>query len=43
MIIFDVDNSSKSHDDNRKNNSLTLCDGPSYGNDGSFVSPEKTV
>ena len=40
-IIFDVDNSSSSHSDNRKNNFLILGEGPTYGINGTFGSPEK--
>ena len=41
VIIFDVDNSSSSHSDNRKNNFLILGEGPTYGIHRSFWSPEK--
>ena len=41
VIIFGVDNSSSSHYDNRKNNFLVLGEGPTYGINGSFGSPEK--
>ena len=41
VIIFDVDNSSSSHSDNRKNNFLVLGDGPTYGINGNFGSSEK--
>ena len=41
VIIFGVDNSSSSHSDNRKNNFLILGEGPAYGINGSFGSPEK--
>ena len=40
-IIFDVDNSSSSHSDNRKNNFLVLVEGPTYSINGSSGSPEK--
>ena len=41
IIIFGVDNNSSSHSDNRKNNFLMLGEGPTYGINGSFGSPEK--
>ena len=41
LIIFDVDNSSSFHSDNRKNNFLVLGEGPSFGINGSFRLPEK--
>ena len=41
VISFGVDNSSSSYSDNRKNNFLILGEGPTYGINGSFVSPEK--
>ena len=41
VVIFGVDNSSASHSDNRKNNFLILGEGPSFGINGSFRSPEK--
>ena len=41
VIIFGVDNSSSSPSDNRKNNVLILGEGPTYGINGSFGSPEK--
>ena len=41
--IFGVDNSSSSHSDNRKNNFLVLGEGPAFGINGSFDSPEKKV
>ena len=41
VIIFDVDNSSSAHADNRKNNFSILGEGPTYGINGSFGSPEK--
>ena len=41
VIIFDVDNNSSSHSDNRKNNFLILGEGPTFGINGSFfASPE---
>ena len=42
-IIFGVDNSSSSHSDNCKNKFLILGEGPSYGINGSFGSPEKKI
>ena len=41
--IFGVDNSLSSHSDNRKNNFLVLCEGPTNGINGSFGSPEKKL
>ena len=41
VIIFDADNSLSSHSDNRQNNFLLLGEGPTYGINGSFGSPEK--
>ena len=41
VIIFGVDNSSSSHADNYKNNLLVLGEGPYFGINGSFGSPEK--
>ena len=41
VIIFDVDNSSSSHSDNRKNILLTLGESPSFGLNGSFAWPQK--
>ena len=41
FVIFGVDNSSSSHDDNRKNNFLVLGEGPTYGINGTSGSPEK--
>ena len=38
---FSADNSSSSHSDNRKNNFLILGEGPTFGINGSFGSPEK--
>ena len=43
FIVFDADNSSLSHLDNRKNNFLILDEGPAYGINGSFGSPEKNL
>ena len=43
VIIFGVDNSSSSHVDNCKNNFLILGEGPTYGINGSFGSPEKKL
>ena len=34
-MIFEVDNSSSSHSDNRKNNFFILGEGPTYGINGS--------
>ena len=42
VIIFGVDNSSLSHTDNQKNDFLVLGEGPIFGINGSFGSPEKT-
>ena len=41
VIIFGVDNSSSSHSGNWKNNFLVLGEGPTFGINGSFGSPEK--
>ena len=41
VIIFGVDNTSSSHPDNCKNNFLILGEGPVFGINGSFGSPEK--
>ena len=41
VIIFDFDDSSSSHPDNRKNNFLILGEGPTFGINGSFRSLEK--
>ena len=38
-VIFEIDNSSSSHSDSRKNNFLVLGEGPTYGINGSFGSP----
>ena len=40
-MTFGVDNSSSSHSENRNNNFLVLGEGPIYGINGSFGSPEK--
>ena len=37
VAIFDVDNSSSSHADNRKNYFLVLGQGPTYGINGSLL------
>ena len=42
-VIFEIDNSSSSHSDSRKNNFLVLGEGPTYGINGSFGSPGKKV
>ena len=41
VIIFGVDNSTSSHSDNSKNNFKLLSEGPTYGINESFGSPEK--
>ena len=41
VIDFGVGNCSSSHSDNRKNNFLLLIEGPNFGINGSFGSPEK--
>ena len=41
VIIFGVNNSSSFHSDNHKNNFLILGEGPTFGINGSFGSPEK--
>ena len=41
VVIFGVDSSLSFHADNLKNNSLLLAEGPTYGINGSFGSPEK--
>ena len=41
VIYFGIDNSLSSHADKRKNNILVLGEGPTYGINGSFGSPEK--
>ena len=43
FIIFGVDNSSSSHVDNHNNNFLILGEGPAFGINGSFGSPEKSL
>ena len=40
-VIFGVDNSSSWHADICKNNFLVLGEGPTYGINGNFGSPEK--
>ena len=42
IVIFGVDNSSLFHADNRKNNVLVLGEGPTFGINRTFGSPEKT-
>ena len=42
-IIFGVENISSPHSDNPKNNFLILGEGPTYGINGSFGSPEKSL
>ena len=39
--MFDVDNSLSSHTDNQKNDFLILGEGPTFGINRSFGSPEK--
>ena len=41
VIIFGVDNSSPSHSDNRNKNFKLLGEGPAFGINESFESPEK--
>ena len=41
LVIFDADNSSSSHTDNRKNGFLVLDEGDSFGINGSFGAPGK--
>ena len=41
IIIFNVDNGSSFHADNRKNNFLVLGEGPNFGINGRFSSLEK--
>ena len=41
VIIFDVDNSSSCHSENRRKNFLILGEGPTYGIKGSFGATEK--
>ena len=43
VIIFGVDDSSSSHTDNRKNNSLELGKGPTYGINISFCVQRKSL
>ena len=43
VMIFDVDNSSLFHSDNRKNNFLILGEGAAYAISESFGSPEKKL
>ena len=43
MFNFWFDNSSSSHSGNRKNNFLILGEGPTYGINGGFGSPEKKI
>ena len=43
VAIFDVDNSSSSLIDNHKNTLLVLDEGPTYGINESFGSPEKKL
>ena len=43
IVILCVDNSSSSHANNRKSNLLVLAEGQTYGINGSFVSPEKSL
>ena len=41
--MFDVDTSSSSHTDNQKNDFLVLGEGPTFGINRSFGSPEKSL
>ena len=41
VIVFGVDNSSSSHNDNLKNNFLIFGEGDTFGINGSFGAPEK--
>ena len=41
VIVFGFNDTSSSHADNCKNNFLILGEGPTFGIDGSFGSPEK--
>ena len=41
VITFDVEDSSLSHADNRRNNFLVLGEGATFGINGSFGSPQK--
>ena len=43
VIMFGVDSSSSCHADNRKNNFLILGEGATFGINGSFGSPEKSL
>ena len=43
VIVFGVDNSSSSHADNHKNSFSILGEGPTFGINGSFGSPEKSL
>ena len=43
VIIFGVDNSSLSHTDNHKNSFLILGEGDTFGINGSFGAPEKSL
>ena len=43
VIIFSVDNGLSSHSDNCKNNFLILSEGPTFGINGTFGSPEKSL
>ena len=43
VVIFGIDNSSSSHADNRQNNFLVLGDDQTYGINGGFGSPEKSL
>ena len=43
VIIFGVDNSSSWNTDNPKENFLILSEGPTYGINGSFGSPQKKI
>ena len=43
VIIFGVDNSSRSHSDNRQNNLLILGKGPTFGNNGNLVHQRKNL
>ena len=43
VIIFDADNSSSSHVDNRKKNFLILGLGPTHGINARFVSAKKKI
>ena len=43
VVGFDVDNNLSSHSDNLKNNFSILGEGPSFGINGSFGSPDKKI